>query len=264
MKKLKKIARIILWLFVIGVFIAGLIYAHKKSEKHLLSNIHINFENTPLFLNKKTILEALKNKGATPGDTLKNIDVFKIERSVKQNPYVETINVHKRLSGDLFIDLKERTAIARLKNNSFDGFLDLTGKVLPRSKSYVPRLIVISGSIDSVFIHNAPLITQEKNKINPKRKDLFLRLFRFIRDIYQDPFWSAQISQIHINKDKTIEITTLMGNQHIRFGSIEALSHKLRKLELLYQKGFVNTGWDKYQTIDLQYQGQIVCKKTHE
>jgi cell division protein FtsQ len=52
-----------------------------------------------------------------------------------------------------------------------------------------------------------------------------------------------------------------VGNHSIVFGSAEHLDSKFARLLTFYKKGLNAVGWQKYQHINLKFEGQIVAEK---
>lgn len=85
-----------------------------------------------------------------------------------------------------------------------------------------------------------------------------LELARFI---HQNSFWSAQIEQIAVSSQKEITLVPKMGEHIIQFGPVENVEAKFHNLELFYKKGLNYKGWETYNIINVQFDGQVVCKK---
>ena len=98
-----------------------------------------------------------------------------------------------------------------------------------------------------------------------KRYEDFLKLINFVRWIEDDQFWSAEIVQIDASTTPSgaleLELVPRSGNYTILFGSIENVEQKFDKLMRFYKEGLNNRGWDRYSTINIKYEGQVVCSK---
>ena len=46
-------------------------------------------------------------------------------------------------------------------------------------------------------------------------------------------------------------------------GSVEGFQEKLDRLRIFYREGLEQVGWNKYSTISLAYDGQVVCTKAN-
>lgn len=109
---------------------------------------------------------------------------------------------------------------------------------------------------------NAEFRAQKKLE---KRYEDFSKLITFVNWIEESPFWSAEIVQIIAMTTPSgaleIELVPRSGDFTILFGRIEKVEQKLDKLMRFYKDGLGNMGWDSYSTINIKYDGQVVCSK---
>jgi cell division protein FtsQ len=90
------------------------------------------------------------------------------------------------------------------------------------------------------------------------------RLLEMALFIHDNLFWREQIEQIHVLSPERIELYPRVGQHVIELGSIDGFQEKLDRLRIFYRKGLERVGWNKYSTISLAYDGQIVCTKAKE
>ena len=106
---------------------------------------------------------------------------------------------------------------------------------------YVADLIVATGHIDRKYA----------------RSEL-LKLGRFL---HADPFWNAQVEQIHVQPNRHMRLVPRVGGHTIEFGTADSISHKFRNLYTFYEKVLPQVGWTKYTEISVKHVTQIVGKK---
>jgi cell division protein FtsQ len=58
-----------------------------------------------------------------------------------------------------------------------------------------------------------------------------------------------------------VELTPTVGNHQIILGKIADYRENLNKLQLFYEKGLAEVGWNRYSVINLKYKNQVVCTK---
>ena len=66
--------------------------------------------------------------------------------------------------------------------------------------------------------------------------------------------------QVHVFSGE-FTLVPKVGNQKIKFGDIEDAVGKLRRLRIFYDEGMPYEGWQKYRTLDLRFEGQVVCER---
>lgn len=86
-------------------------------------------------------------------------------------------------------------------------------------------------------------------------------LLKLTELINQNIFLKAQISEIYVNSKGEYDLIPQLGNHLIRFGTMNDARAKLNNLDIFYRKALICEGWDKYETINLKYKNQVVCKR---
>ena len=81
------------------------------------------------------------------------------------------------------------------------------------------------------------------------------------RILQNDEFWNSQIVQLNIEKDGSIELIPRVGNHIVKLGVPVNTEKKLQHLKYFYQEVLNEVGWNKYSTINMEFENQIVCTK---
>lgn len=93
----------------------------------------------------------------------------------------------------------------------------------------------------------------------------FMKLLTFVERIEEDAFWRSEVVQIiaQTAPSGALEVSLIprSGRHTILFGRLEQVDEKFDKLLRFYRKGLSSIGWESYRTIDIRYEGQVVCKK---
>ncbi len=178
-------------------------------------------------------------------------DLKKIEQKVMESPFVADCQVAKDLRGNLIVNVTQCRPIARILRNGTTlqgGYLTEKGSIMPLSKKFTPRCLVISGQTEKLF---------EKEYFgNDKGKNLI----SFLEFVQKDEFWRVQITQLDLDKNGNMVLIPQAGNQEILFGTAEDYEQKLHKLGIFYEKIAPAKGWKTYKTVNLKFKDQIVCK----
>jgi cell division protein FtsQ len=77
----------------------------------------------------------------------------------------------------------------------------------------------------------------------------------------QDSFWCNQVQELNITSFKTFLITPLIGNQVIEFGDGNAYQDKFRKLFIFYKTVIAQTGFEKYNIINVAFANQVIATR---
>ncbi len=121
---------------------------------------------------------------------------------------------------------------------------------MPPSKNFAARVIVATGNV-------SPYTPEFREK----RKSTLKDLFNITQTLLTDEFLKSFIQQIHVNNAGEFILVPLVGDQKIELGSARKLEDKLNRLKIFYQQGMPYEGWRKYETINLKYSGQVVCRR---
>lgn len=182
---------------------------------------------------------------------LGSLEVERMERVLEGDPFVKNADVYIDQNNQLHINIEQREPLVRvLDNNGNNYYLDAAGKKMPPSKNFAARVIVATGNI-------SPYTPEFREKRKSSLKDLY----NITQTLLADEFLKSFIQQIHVNNAGEFILVPLIGNQKIILGSAKKLEDKLNRLKIFYKEGMPYEGWRKYETINLKYSGQVVCKR---
>lgn len=189
------------------------------------------------------------------GRPMNKIDTRTIEDAVVNLPYIKSATAYKTIDKKVVVELEERKLIARLiDENGVSAFLDSEGFILPRRKALALRLPVVTGKFK---LDTEKLVGGYSSAGTTSLESIY----SYTRLIVESAFWKAQLQQTYIDSKGNFIATPQVGNHEIEFGSIEGMENKLKKLATFYEQGMNEARWNKYKTINLKYEDQIVCTK---
>ncbi|MCP9769192.1 cell division protein FtsQ [Lacihabitans sp. LS3-19] len=236
----------------LAVFAVFLILAATKNNsdkrcKGIITNIKDNSEQ--FLVTKEDIEKWVTQYGNDPfeGKIMENIALSKVEKRILESGKVKKCEAYFDLQSHLVLDIETFKPIARILNHNqvADRYLDEDGNIFPFSKHFTPTVLLISGN----YLQNLKNLKSDKNK----------DLLKLLNTINEDEFWSAQISQIDVDKLKEIKMIPLLGDNIIEFGRPENINSKLGKLLIFYKQILPQKKWSEFSTISVKYEGQIVC-----
>lgn len=182
------------------------------------------------------------------GEVLDRIDVEKVELTLEQEPFILDANVYFDAANQVNVDVQQRQPLLRIMdNNGLNYYLDENGVKMPPSKHYAARVIVATGAIP-------PYTPDYREKKQHILKDLFF-LTNYVNG---DEFLKPLVEQIHVSKGE-YWLVPKVGDQKIILGSLAQLDEKIEKLKIFYKEGISREGWQRYERIDLRFDGQVVA-----
>ena len=250
MKIFKKILVILGWL-CLAVAVGFTIYLaySQKSEVRCKSIVVYISPGSPRFMDEEEITGMIEKSGEPIlGQKLSAINIEKLEKKLSTFTTLDNVEIYRKIvaqgstfNGTLIINVDERTPVLRMKNAREDYYLDHEGIKIPVSSKYIERILIATGQFQD---------DNERNQL--------LKMSDFVNN---DEFWRAQIEQVLIQPNGDLYLIPQVGDYLIEFGKPDDYRVKFRNLKAVYQQGFKNFGWNKYKTISVKYQNQVVCTK---
>ncbi len=237
--------------FLLVAFIAvTLSFATRESRHIVCRNIHIELRDDEMIRISKDEITRLIYAADQHiiGKELKHINSEMIEKEVEKHQAIQKAEVFKVIVNDsssyngiLGVRIKHRDPVVRIMSGNDRYYLDKSGEKIPVSSGYSANVLVATGNFSEEYA----------------RKELL----PFVLFLNNNPFWKAQVEQVHIDSNGGVFLTPLVGDQVIEMGSLKDYSEKLRNLKAFYEQVLINNNWEKYKSISLKYRNQVIAKK---
>jgi cell division protein FtsQ len=185
------------------------------------------------------------------GASMSKVNLKNIEKKIKSEPFIQDADLYSDLKGNLVVKVALRRPIARItRNDGPDGYIAEDGTVMPVSERYNTRVILLSGNYVRTILQQDNINSTEEGK----------KIMTLIQTINEDDFWRAQIAEMEINSHAKITFFPQVGDEKIEFGKADNIELKLSKLMIFYKEILPRVGWNKYNRVNLEYEGQIVAE----
>lgn len=205
-------------------------------------NIDVSDGSDDGFLNAEETKKLLQRMDLYPlGKPMEQIDVRRLEEALCKSPFVNAAQCYKTAGDHVSIVLTQRTPVIRVKaDNGEDYYVDNKGGIMPNTK-YVADITIATGSISHRYAQKvlAPLGNV----------------------IAADRFWREQVVQVNVLTDGTVELVPRVGEHIIYLGTTDNVERKLDRLVKFYKYGLSKAGWNKYSTVSVEFDNQIICKR---
>lgn len=245
----RKIILRIAGLLLLLVFISVTLSFTTIERKQIVCNhVMVTFDEPYQFITQKRIESLINRKfNKLHGGLLEKLNTEIIETELEKNPWVKEAEVFMGygrtdslyLSGGIRVHIVQEEPLLRVADGENSFYVTEELNRMPISSSHTTNVIVVTGRTSKAYINED--------------------LVNFVKFINDDKFWKAQIQQIHIRENHEYVLVPRVGDQLIVFGKPEKLELRFRNLKALYTKGFSSEGWEKYKTISLKYDNQVVC-----
>ena len=236
----------ILTVFVLGGYLVcsviGLTDSHEETrlcrgvDLHITDSLHFDL------IDDEMVLALLQEHSLDPvGRPLEEVDLDAIEAALLHHPLIGQVECYKTAGDMLRINLSSKVPLVRVLNNrGQDFYVDSRGEILSQH-SLAVQLPVATGYIDRRFASG--------------------ELLKVVRAIDRSDFWKAQVEQIDVTREGHIRLVPRVGDHLLILGTADDVENKLDRLMNFYQNGLDNVGWNKYSSISVAYDNQVVCKK---
>lgn len=257
---IKKFLFFAMWVAIISGMCVLFIAAMSRQKRDICKDYTIEIKgerSANFFLDKAGITRLLKTSahGAIKGQSKADINLQKMEDLLEDNVWIKEAQLYFDNQAVLHVIVEEREPVARVftgKGRSF--YVDKEEHTMPLSDKIFIKPPVFTGfpdkkltaKVDSILLHEISAVAQY---------------------ITGNPFWSAQVAQIDIISDCgtgcwQFEMIPVVGNHVIKFGNGDNVADKFDRLFTFYQQVLGRTSIDKYKTIDVRFDGQVVGSKS--
>ena len=261
---IKNLLRVSLTVFLMAAFLlsAGLVRSHQKDVTCKSVNISIDETSGNFFVEQNDIMNLIQDKwGILVGKRMDAINMNLLETMIQNNPFILRAEVFSTIDGEINIDIKQREPLLRIINSENQSFyIDKRGMFMPLSDKFASYVPVATGNIPDKYVAGSVVKNPNETENAAYNEGLLEQLFEVAAFTGKDELWSAQFVQYYVNEDGDIELIPRVGNHRIILGDTRHLKEKFDKLLLFYHEG-LKTDWNKYNTINLKFAGQVVCTK---
>lgn len=247
---MKTFVKILIFILTIAIIAASMAFSGRRLAQVRCSEVEVIIpESSPRIVDEKELLKLVgKLDAGLVNRQLYAINTNQVEKGLERISSIKNAEVYRQflvenyqLKGKLVIEVQQRQPLFRVLSGKDDYYMDEEGVRIDGNGEFIQHVLVVTGEADEQFVRE--------------------RLLPMIRFIEQDEFWKAQIQQVNVLKEGEVQVVPLIGDQLVEFGGPEGYSKKFRNLKALYEQGFAETGWARYDTISLEFENQVVCTK---
>lgn len=263
----RKFLKLIIWTGVLIVLLVVIWISLVSYNKNHCKGVQIKIKapSDVVFVSEQDILNSINLvSDSVTGKVISKINIEKIESKIKENPFVLNTKVYMSLGGIINVDILQRTPVLRVQNVFKQSYyISEDGYLMPIVAGKTARVLVANGEIKDIFVAGLRLDTvglyksHDSTKYNPE----LVKIYLVASYVSSDPFWKAQIQQIFLDKKGNILLFPLVGEHIIVLGDEKNLSEKFKKLEVFIKRAEFINNWEKYDTININFRGQIICSK---
>ncbi|MCG2616491.1 FtsQ-type POTRA domain-containing protein [Terrimonas sp. NA20] len=249
-----------MWLVIGAGMLTLLIAAMGTQKKDTCKDLAIvikGVRSDDFFLDEADILKLLKvaTKGKIKGQPKEAFDLQRMEELLESNQWVKDAQIYFDSRNVLHVTVTEREPVARVFTvNGRSFYFDDQAQMMGLSEKLSTRLPVFTGFPDKKMVGSFDSLLM---------KDI-VKTALFISS---NPFWSSQVAQINIDLScgagcREMEMIPMIGNHVVKVGDGESIESKFNRLFVFYKQVLSKSGFDKYKSIDVRFDGQVVAAKS--
>jgi len=254
MFKNKRLWRNILFGLTWAICLSGLVvlmsFIEVKKSTMTCKGVQVIIPGNQYFIDKQEVDNIIGlNSNSLVGRRLENINIQRLEKKLRANPFVASASVYADMNGVIMVEINQRQPMMRVMNRfNQDFYIDEHGLKLPMSANFTAKVVVANGYIDELFA----------NRVDSLRTPIAKQIFKTADYIRKDSLWTAQIAQIYVNDKHEIELIPRVGNQRILLGNADSLDTKFKNLLAFYKQAVPQVGWVAYKAINIKYTNQVI------
>ena len=231
-----KIKLILLLALISGLFYSTISVNNLREIKS--SDIYM-YDYDSLLISEDSIQSVISELLVLKNINKSNIHKNNLEFELNKNQLINQSDIFIDVSGNMIVNIKQRKPIARFLDNK--NYLDVNGLIMPKSKDYSPVVPIIVGF----------------NKSTLQLKSIY-KLSHFI---YEDKFLRKNITKIIIDSTGNFVLQLRKHKFKVSLGRLDKLELKVNNFKAFYIKGLKDQLLNKYSTINLQFDNQVVGVK---
>lgn len=235
------------WVGLAAITLVLLIGAVYKKNHSTCTGIEVTFRGDANFIDEKGVLGVLKEYGDIQGLTLESINLKALETKLEHDTWIANAELFFDNKQVLQVSVEEKQPAARVFTTTGSSFyIDSAGKRLPLSDKLTARIPMFTS------------FPSDKQPLAKPDSELLASVKQLAVFIQHDEFWNAQVEQVDITPDG-FEMMPMVGNHMVELGKGGDWQKKFDRLFSFYKQVWTKVGFEKYEKLDVQFDGQVVA-----
>lgn len=238
---------IVICAIVVAAGLTASYFAGKSSQRPLTCKglkVVIADSTSNSFVSRDDVRKLLdKEYGQYLDMPLDSLDLDMMEKVLEARSAINNTEAFVTKDGMLNITVTQRRPAVRFQGPEWGYYADAEGRAFPLQKSYASYVPVVDGHI--------PPMTDTLR---------IAKTTALVNFLESSSLWKDKIVQITIGSKGDIILIPREGKEKFIIGQLSDIEEKVRKMEMYYTHITPEKGSGHYRTVDLRYEGQIVCR----
>ena len=256
---MKNFVKYPLFVLTLALFlcVTVLVNMQTRERRHLTTckRVEIIFKDTLNFVSEDDVRGYLKRDCPTfIGQRIDSLRLHEIEHTLDSRSAIYSTQAWTSDS-TLFISIVQREPAARIETPDHAFYIDDRGFIFPIQGECTKSFPVIKGHL--------PLHEPVGYKGQPSTEEGRLwteKILRLLEQMHKNK-WVERLARIEVTPDGCLTLVPAEGKERFIFGKPENTAEKFDKINEYYKRIKPVVGDDCYSTVNVQYKGQIICRK---
>ena len=229
----------------------------KRIRQLTCAGVKVEFTDDFKFVTAKDVEGYLsKEYGAYIGQRLDSVNLLKIENILDGKSAILKAEAYTTPDGYLNVKIRQREPVVRFQEDNNGYYADEKGFLFPLQRNYTSMVPIIDGAL--------PLNIERGYKGEPKteaEKKWLSKVIDLVNYMKESKIWAENISQITVRDNGDFVMIPRLGKEKFIFGPPTDFEQKFDRLSRYYTTILPEKGNGCYSTVNIKYNGQIVCRK---
>lgn len=238
--------------------LAGVMIADGKQKRtQVCSSLKVEFADSLKFVSTEDVRQCLdKMYGSYIGQRIDSVDLNNMETLLDARSAVLKSEAYITRDGTLHVLISQRKPVIRFQKGDDGFYADDRGFIFPLQQGYSSDVPVIDGCIP--LWHDSGYRGLPQGR---KEAEWMRDILEMTKIISQDKVWRNSIVQISVRQDGDIILIPREGDERFIFGNPTDVRKKLGRMAKYYEYIRPAVGEDFYKTVNVKYDGQVICRR---
>ena len=190
------------------------------------------------------------------GVQIDSINLTRIEEILDAKSAILKSEAYTTKDSMLNVTVTQKKPLVRFQKGTKGFYAVEDCTLFPLQSTYTSHVMVVDGYIPLKIEHGY------RGEPDTEAGCKWLHdIVELVKYIDKSKTWKSKIVQITVLEDSDLVLVPREGQERFLFGQACDIKDKFEKMELYYKSIRHKKGEEAYRTIDLRFEGQIVCRK---
>ena len=207
------------------------------------------------FISEDDIRDWMNDYGTYLGLRLDSVDLRKVESVIDGKSSVRKSQAWLTDDGVLHVSITQREPVVRFQGASGGFYADADGYLFPLQNRHTARVPIVDGALPVKFGKGFKGVPETE-----KEQEWVASMLGLVKYLGARKEWNDLVGQITVRPDGNLVLIPREGTERFLFGGPTGIDAKFDRIRKYYE-GVAPTRETPYRTVDVRFDGQIICTK---